>query len=116
MIVTLDTNFLTSGLIAIEGGTIARIVDAWREGWFEVALSDHLYNELEESFTKSYFTDRVPADSITRYLAFVRSHAVFYPTTAVVVGVATHPEDDLVLASAVSAGAAYLVTGVRLDS
>jgi predicted nucleic acid-binding protein len=30
-----------------------------------------------------------------------------------VTGVATHPEDDLVLAAAVSAGADYLVTGDR---
>jgi predicted nucleic acid-binding protein len=30
-----------------------------------------------------------------------------------VAGVATHPEDDLVLATALSAGADYLVTGDR---
>jgi predicted nucleic acid-binding protein len=33
------------------------------------------------------------------------------PVTVVVAGIATHPEDDLVLAAAVSAGADYLVTG-----
>jgi predicted nucleic acid-binding protein len=38
---------------------------------------------------------------------------VFYPVITVVVGVATHPEDDLVLAAAVSAGATYFVTGDR---
>jgi hypothetical protein len=33
------------------------------------------------------------------------------PTSATVSGVATHPEDDLVLATAVSTSADYLVTG-----
>jgi len=33
------------------------------------------------------------------------------PITVEVRGVATHPEDDLVIATAVNAGADYLVTG-----
>jgi predicted nucleic acid-binding protein len=33
------------------------------------------------------------------------------PLTVTVEGVATHPEDDLVLATAVSGGAQFLVTG-----
>ena len=33
------------------------------------------------------------------------------PITAHVAGAASHPEDDLVLATAVSAGAQYMVTG-----
>ncbi|MBI4492031.1 MAG: hypothetical protein HY690_04490 [Chloroflexi bacterium] len=41
----------------------------------------------------------------------MRGEATITPLTAVVQGVATHPEDDLVLATAVSAGADYLVTG-----
>ena len=35
------------------------------------------------------------------------------PLTVQVAGVATHPEDDLILATAVSSGADYLVTGDR---
>jgi predicted nucleic acid-binding protein len=60
-----------------------------------------------------YFTGRVSADAIARYLAFVFRHSTFYSITVSISGVATHPEDDLVLASAVSAGADYLVTGDR---
>ena len=55
----------------------------------------------------------VPADAIARYLAFVAQQSTFYPITVTVAGVATHPEDDLVLATALSAGADYLVTGDR---
>lgn len=111
MIATLDTNLLASGLIASEGGTIASIVAMWRAGQFEVALSQHIYDELVGALTQPYFTSRVPADAIARYLTFVMEHAAFSSITVQVVGVATHPEDDLVLATALSAGAEYLVTG-----
>jgi predicted nucleic acid-binding protein len=46
-------------------------------------------------------------------MAFVHSHAQRVSITVAVSGVATHPEDDLVLATAISAGADYLVTGDR---
>ena len=41
----------------------------------------------------------------------IRFHAVLTPITATVQGVATHAKDDLVLATAVSASADYLLTG-----
>ncbi len=39
MIVVLDTNVLASGLVAREGGTIAAVVESWRDGRFEIAAS-----------------------------------------------------------------------------
>jgi putative PIN family toxin of toxin-antitoxin system len=113
VIATLDTNFLASGLIAVVGGTIASIVELWRAGRFDVRLSQHIHDELTRTLSQPYFTDRVPADAITRYLSFVAQHATLYPITVTITGVATHPEDDLVLATALSAGADYLVTGDR---
>ena len=41
----------------------------------------------------------------------MRNEAVVTPIIVKVRGVATHPEDDLILATALSAKAAYLVTG-----
>lgn len=41
----------------------------------------------------------------------LEQEAVLTPITRQVQGVATHPEDDLILAAAVSARADYLVTG-----
>ena len=113
MIATLDANLLASGLVAREGGTIASIIEAWQAGRFDVGLSQHLYGELARALTQPYFTRRVPPDAIARYLAFVARQATFYAIIVTVSGVATHPEDDLVLATAVSAGADYLVTGDR---
>lgn len=46
-------------------------------------------------------------------IALLRADAIVAPLTVQITGVATHPEDDLILATAVSSGAAYLVTGDR---
>ncbi len=48
---------------------------------------------------------------MARFLTLLREVGLIVPIIAVVEGVATHPEDDLVLATAVSARAALLVTG-----
>lgn len=44
-------------------------------------------------------------------LSYLRSHALITPLTVRVSGVATHPEDDLVLSTALSGNVEYLVTG-----
>jgi uncharacterized protein len=113
VIATFDANLLASGLVAAEGGTIASIIDGWRLGRFEVALSQHIFDEFVRALAQPYFTGRVPSGVIATYIAFVSRHATFYALTVTISGVATHPEDDLVLASALSAGADYLVTGDR---
>jgi predicted nucleic acid-binding protein len=113
VIATLDANMLASGLVAAEGGTIAAIIAAWHAGLFDVALSQHIYDELVLALAQPYFTTRVSSDTIARYLTFVSQRAAFCPITVTVSGVATHPEDDLVLASALSAGADHFVTGDR---
>jgi predicted nucleic acid-binding protein len=51
------------------------------------------------------------AKQVAADLALLRRRGILVPITATVQGVATHPEDDLVLATVVSAGAHYLVTG-----
>jgi predicted nucleic acid-binding protein len=50
---------------------------------------------------------------VARLYGFLTSDHVLVPITAEVRGVATRPEDDLTLATAVSAEADYLVTGDR---
>jgi predicted nucleic acid-binding protein len=43
-----------------------------------------------------------------------RQEAIIVPITVDIHGIASHPEDDLVLATAISASADYLVTGDAL--
>jgi putative PIN family toxin of toxin-antitoxin system len=111
--VVVDTNTLASGAVAPPGGTLASLVAALRDRAFELVLSEHILDELARTLAKQYFTRRISlADSQTYQVAVAR-HATLTPITATVQGVATHPEDDLILAAAVSASADYLVTGDR---
>ena len=111
MIVVLDANALVSGSIARAGSTLAAIIDAWKREAFDVAISDHIFAEVRRALAEPYFTSRLTAQEIADFFELIRTTAVFVSITVTVHGVATHPEDDLVLATAVSAGADYLVTG-----
>jgi predicted nucleic acid-binding protein len=67
--------------------------------------------EVERTLDKPYFRARLTPAQIAAAVALLRRQAAITAIAAQVSGVATHPEDDLVLATALSANAGYLVTG-----
>ena len=108
--VVLDTNILASGAIASRG-TLVHIMDAWQNGNFSLIVSLPILTELERTFEKPYFRQRLTAEQCSRFAMLLRRRATFTPIAVRVQGVATHAADDLILATAVSARADYLVTG-----
>lgn len=60
---------------------------------------------------KPYFLRRLTPQQVESGVDALRRQATSVGLTPEVHGVATHPEDDLVLAAAVNAEADYLVTG-----
>ncbi len=78
---------------------------------FELVISESILTELERTFQNPYFRGRLASTQVVANLALLRREAIIIPITTQVQGVATHPEDDLVLATAESAHADYLVTG-----
>ena len=90
-----------------------RLIDLWKAGWFNLVLSEHLLAEVERTLAKPYFQARLSPARIAQFLQMLASDATFVPLTELVVGVATHPEDDLILATSVSAQADFLVAGDR---
>jgi putative PIN family toxin of toxin-antitoxin system len=108
--VVLDTNALASGSIAFQG-TLASIIDAWRSGEFSLFVSPPILAELERTLEKPYFRQRLTVEQSSRFLVLLRRGATVSPITVQVQGVASHPSDDLVLATVISAKADYLVTG-----
>jgi putative PIN family toxin of toxin-antitoxin system len=111
----LDTNVLASGVAgsllpeSIPGG----LVCAWRAGAFSLVVSEHILSELTRTLATPYFRTRLSLGQVARAQRLLRRRATIVSLTAQVTGVATHPEDDLVLATAVSGKAQYLVTGDR---
>lgn len=113
ILAVLDTNVLASGSIRASRPTAApgRLLTLWAEQRFRLVVSDHILNELARTLGKPYFRQRLTEQQIRRYLRLLQQTAVRTPITVEVRGVATHPEDDLVLATALSAGAQCLATG-----
>jgi putative PIN family toxin of toxin-antitoxin system len=115
IIAVLDTNVLASGFIGERksDSTPGELVRRWRAKAFALIVSDHILLELTETFSAPCFTSRLTSSEIAAALDSLMIDATIQPITVEVSGVATHPEDDLVLAAALSAGAPFLVTGDR---
>jgi predicted nucleic acid-binding protein len=62
---------------------------------------------------RPYFRRRLTDEQVSAALTLLQSYATVTQLTVEVRGVATHPEDDAILSTAVSAAADYLVTGDR---
>ncbi len=111
----LDTNVLAAGFAGfrIPASKSGQILHHWRAGHFTLLVSDHILTELRNTFGTAYFQKRLTTQQGSAALALLRTDATITPITITVHGVATQPEDDVVLATAVSGGADYLVTGDR---
>ena len=115
IVAVLDTNVLASGFIGEKkrDSTPGELVRHWRAHRFTLVVSDHILAELADTFTDSYFARRLSPAEIAEALESLRIDAIVQPITVDVAGAASHAEDDAVLATALSAGAPYVVTGDR---
>jgi putative PIN family toxin of toxin-antitoxin system len=105
----LDTNIIASGL-AFPGGLQEQILRRATYFEFEIVISDHVLSELTRALSSPFFVrlleSRAPTDL---YDALMQIEPV--KIERIVQRIATHPEDDDILATALSGGADYLVTG-----
>ncbi len=106
----LDANVLVSGLPAASG-TLADLIDQWRAGRLRLVVSPHIIDEVSRAWAKPYWGARFSPTQVDRALALLQEEADVVPITVQVMGIATQPENDLVLATAVSAQVEYLATG-----
>lgn len=113
MRVVLDTTTLASGAIAPAGGTLATIIDAWQDGRLTVVVSPAILEELTRTLANPYFTRRLGPELALSYLQLVRQTAILAPRAASIPRVATHPEDDLILATACSVQPVVLISSDR---
>ena len=106
----LDTNVLASGTVTAATPP-GQILDAWHVRKFELVTSAHIINELSRTLQKPYFQNRLSSQAITNFIDLLQNEAFVTPIIIKIQGVATHPEDDLTIATALSAKADYLVSG-----
>lgn len=116
MRIVLDTNLLVSGIIS-SNGPPRQLLEGIKAGRFTLCTSEALLAELLEVLRRDKFADRLAAAGITpenvvddlRCLAFVVSPA-HIPRV-----VTTDPDDDQVIAAAITAEADLIASGDRRD-
>jgi uncharacterized protein len=107
---TLDTNVLVSGVVTSAQTVNGQVIQAWRDNKYILVLSEAILTEFSRTLLQPYFSARLTAAQIEATLNLFRREATIVPSIVTVKGVATHPEDDLILATALSGKAHYLVT------
>jgi uncharacterized protein len=107
-----DTNVLVSALTPSRSDSPpAKVFEMWLAQKFELFTSVPINEEVARALESRYFVSRVPAEKRERLLVTLKELAMPVLLLKSVRGSATHPEDDLVLATALNANADYLVTG-----
>ena len=111
----LDTNVLALGILGFVNpqSIPGQGLRLWREGAYQLIVSEWILDELERTLTKPFFTHRLSTADAAAGVKALRERALSVAITRNVEGIASHPEDDRVLATALSADADYLVTGDR---
>jgi len=108
----LDTNILISAVITPRG-TPAKVLQAWREGAFDLIASPPLLYEIKNTLSRPKIAHRyrLTTEDISDVLALLASGATLVTGTISISVPITDPDDIPVLACAVEGQADYLVTG-----
>ncbi len=111
----LGANVLASGIAGISRpqSTPGEVLRRWRANAFTLVVSQPILDELLRTLTNPYFAARLSPTEVEANLLRLRTEARLQSITVRVSSSATHPQDDLILATALSGHAKYLVTGDR---
>ena len=113
IVVVMDTNVLVSGILGFPRGSSVpgELLRRWIRQSFAIALSDHVADELVRTLDAPWISRRVDPRDVQAVMGRLALHPRVDPPPVLASGLATHPEDDLVIATAVAARAGALVTG-----
>lgn len=109
---TLDVNVLASGFL-VKTGVPGALIRSWSTRAYELVISDHILSGLDRTMRKPYFQRRMTPEQMHDVATVLRARATLIIPTIPVHGVGEDEEDDLVLSTALTGSAEYLVTGDR---
>jgi putative PIN family toxin of toxin-antitoxin system len=110
----IHTNVLASGIAGYRKGWGAPydVIRRWRENEYELLTSPHGLDELATTLANQWFSQYLTEPERQAAVKVIRSvGTVVEPNRDLVRGVATHWEDDRLLAAALAGEADFLVTG-----
>jgi putative PIN family toxin of toxin-antitoxin system len=111
--VVLDTNIWVSAVIW--GGVPDQILLLRERQLLTIAMSQQLLNEIEATFNKKKLQPKLKDLNLTisTLINLIRESVVLYPIEEISVAELRDPDDNIVLATAIAAGADAIVTGDR---
>jgi putative PIN family toxin of toxin-antitoxin system len=112
--VFLDANVIVSGIVGYGARATAPSILlglAVEEERFQVVVSDDLVAEVNRALLKPYFAVRVDLEDKWHIMRWFEDHGYFVEIAGIIEQIASHPEDDLILAAAQLGNCEYLVTG-----
>jgi putative PIN family toxin of toxin-antitoxin system len=108
--IVLDTNVFVSGIYF--GGVPGIILDAWRDGRVDLAVSLEILSEYER--VANELAVKYPEIEAAPILSLVALGAEFYDCPSLDEQACADPDDDKVLACALAAGSTCVVSGDKL--
>jgi uncharacterized protein len=108
--VVLDPGVLVSAVLS-RSGAPARIIDAWRDGEFDLIVSPRLLDELEDVLLRPQFGDYATPEQVRAYVDSLAVEGIAFDDPGNPPRVTRDPDHDYLLALAVAAGADFLVSG-----
>jgi len=109
----LDPNVLVSAFIGRRGSAPDRLVRAWREGAFELIASPKLLGELAEVLRRPKFRRQAGEGRAEAYVAALAAGALRVDDPRDPPLISPDPDDDYLLALAVTSRADVIVSGDR---
>ena len=71
--IVLDSNVLVSAMVGLHpNAPSVKIFDAWREGMFDILISEAMLEEVRRTLEKPYFRARLSEDLAARELSLLR--------------------------------------------
>jgi len=106
----LDTNVWISGIFFARGAP-AQLLQAWRDGRFELMVTASTLRELEIVLQRKVEQFRADPSLATEWLAYADAYATAVKVKTSLEGTSRDPQDDMMLEAAVAGRAHFLVTG-----
>jgi putative PIN family toxin of toxin-antitoxin system len=106
----LDPGVLVSAALS-PAGAPAELVEIWKDGGFELVVSEALLGELEDVLLRPKFRLYLTEYEVSEYVEQFRRLAKAVPDPVVTPGLTPDPKDDYLVALARSAAAHFLVSG-----
>lgn len=106
----LDVNVLVSAFLSPRGPPAA-IVTAWRDGRFDLVVSPALLRELDDVSVRPHLAGRIDRHDLAASVTDIQRNAILIDDPPPERHVPSDPDDDYLIALALTAGAHVIVTG-----